>query len=179
MKLKKLAAASVATLTLAAAGLVAPAATAQSSGAQDLISTGSSGSSAGSSEDNANTFPEGFTPNPDFQQGEPGKTSSGSSPIDAFLFFGGIAVGTAALAKLITDNNPVLRAQVDQLAQQIGMQGSSGSSEAGRLNGGLDFDLERLARTNGLTELADQLKQLQLGSSQATAGLFPSAAPVG
>lgn len=166
MKLKKLAAASVAAMTLTATAIAAPAATAQSGGAGDLISTGSSASSTGSSEDNADTNPDGFNPNPDFEQGTPGKTSSGSSPIDTFLFLGGISVGVAILAKLITDNNPELRAQVDELAKQIGMQGSSGSSQTNRqYGGGLDFNLERLARTNGMPELADQIAALSSGSS--------------
>ena len=71
-----------------------------------------------------------------------------------------------ALLKLVVDNVPALRAQVDEFAAQVGLAGSSGSSEESRLNqGGLDFDLERLARTNGFPEIADQLAALKEGSS--------------
>lgn len=104
--------------------------------------------------------------NPDFQQGEAGSSLTGSSPIDTTLIIGGSIAGAALLLKLITDNVPALRAQVDEFAAQIGLAGSSGSSEDSRLNqGGLDFDLERLARTNGFPEIADQLAALKAGSS--------------
>ncbi|OFT61251.1 hypothetical protein [Corynebacterium sp. HMSC05E07] len=104
--------------------------------------------------------------NPDFQQGEAGSSLTGSSPIDTTLIIGGSIAGALALLKLITDNVPALRAQVDEFAAQIGLAGSSGSSEDSRLNqGGLDFDLERLARTNGFPEIADQLAALKANSS--------------
>ena len=104
--------------------------------------------------------------NPDFQQGEAGSSLTGSSPIDTTLIIGGSIAGAALLLKLITDNVPALRAQVDEFAAQIGLAGSSGSSEDSRLNqGGLDFDLERLARTNGFPEIADQLAALKANSS--------------
>lgn len=70
------------------------------------------------------------------------------------------------MAKLITDNVPALRQAADDIAASMNMQTSSGSSEDSRLNqGGLDFDLERLARTNGLTEIADQLAAMKATSS--------------
>lgn len=104
--------------------------------------------------------------NPDFQQGEAGSSLTGSSPIDTTLIIGGSIAGALALLKLVTDNVPALRAQVDEFAAQIGLAGSSGSSEDSRLNqGGLDFDLERLARTNGFPEIADQLAALKANSS--------------
>ena len=104
--------------------------------------------------------------NPDFQQGEAGSSLTGSTPLDLTFIIGGSIAGAALLLKLITDNVPALRAQVDEFAAQIGLAGSSGSSEDSRLNqGGLDFDLERLARTNGFPEIADQLAALKAGSS--------------
>lgn len=104
--------------------------------------------------------------NPDFEQGEGGSSLTGSTPIDMTLIIGGSIAAAAALLKLVVDNNPALRAQADEFAAQIGMAGSSGSSEHNRLyEGGLDFDLERLARTNGFPEIADQLAALKAGSS--------------
>lgn len=104
--------------------------------------------------------------NPDFQQGEGGSSLTGSTPIDMTLIIGGSIAAAMALLKLVVDNNPALRAQADEFAAQIGMAGSSGSSEHNRLyEGGLDFDLERLARTNGFPEIADQLAALKAGSS--------------
>lgn len=82
------------------------------------------------------------------------------------LIIGGSIAAAAALLKLVVDNVPALRAQVNEFAAQIGMVGSSGSSENNRLyEGGLDFDLERLARTNGFPEIADQIAALKAGSS--------------
>ncbi|OFP32543.1 MULTISPECIES: hypothetical protein [unclassified Corynebacterium] len=104
--------------------------------------------------------------NPDFEQGEGGSSLTGSTPIDMTLIIGGSIAAAMALLKLVVDNNPALRAQADEFAAQIGMAGSSGSSEHNRLyEGGLDFDLERLARTNGFPEIADQLAALKAGSS--------------
>ena len=104
--------------------------------------------------------------NPDFQQGEGGSSLTGSTPIDMTLIIGGSIAAAMALLKLVVDNVPALRAQADEFAAQIGMAGSSGSSEHNRLyEGGLDFDLERLARTNGFPEIADQLATLKAGSS--------------
>lgn len=103
--------------------------------------------------------------NPDFKQGEAGSSLTGSTPIDMTLIIGG-SIAAAALLKLVVDNVPALRAQVNEFAAQIGMAGSSGSSENNRLyEGGLDFDLERLARTNGFPEIADQIAALKAGSS--------------
>lgn len=104
--------------------------------------------------------------NPDFQQGEAGSSLTGSTPLDMTFIIGGSIAGALALLKLVVDNVPALRAQVDEFAAQVGLAGSSGSSEDSRLNqGGLDFDLERLARTNGFPEIADQLAALKEGSS--------------
>lgn len=104
--------------------------------------------------------------NPDFQQGEAGSSLTGSTPLDMTFIIGGSIAGALALLKLVVDNVPALRAQVDEFAAQIGLAGSSGSSEDSRLNqGGLDFDLERLARTQGFPEIADQLAALKAGSS--------------
>ena len=104
--------------------------------------------------------------NPDFQQGEAGSSLTGSTPLDMTFIIGGSIAGALALLKLVVDNVPALRAQVDEFAAQVGLAGSSGSSEDSRLNqGGLDFDLERLARTNGFPEIADQLAALKAGSS--------------
>lgn len=104
--------------------------------------------------------------NPDFKQGEAGSSLTGSTPIDMTLIIGGSIAAAAALLKLVVDNVPALRAQVNEFAAQIGMVGSSGSSENNRLyEGGLDFDLERLARTNGFPEIADQIAALKAGSS--------------
>ncbi|MDO5032183.1 hypothetical protein [Corynebacterium sp.] len=145
---------------LLAAGLVA---TTLSTAAVPAASAASSDPSSGP------TAPEGWEPdktNPDFEQGEAGSTGTGSSPLDTGLVISASVLGSLALLKLITDNVPALRAQVDQLAAQLGLQDVSGSSEANRLyGGGLDFDLERLARTNGFPEIADQLAALKAGSS--------------
>lgn len=104
--------------------------------------------------------------NPDFQQGEAGSSLTGSTPLDMTFIIGGSIAGALVLLKLVVDNVPALRAQVDEFAAQVGLAGSSGSSEDSRLNqGGLDFDLERLARTNGFPEIADQLAALKAGSS--------------
>ena len=104
--------------------------------------------------------------NSDFQQGEGGSSLTGSTPIDMTLIIGGSIAAAMALLKLVVDNVPALRAQADEFAAQIGMAGSSGSSEHNRLyEGGLDFDLERLARTNGFPEIADQLAALKAGST--------------
>ena len=104
--------------------------------------------------------------NPDFQQGEGGSSLTGSTPIDMTLIIGGSIAAAMALLKLVVDNVPALSAQADEFAAQIGMAGSSGSSEHNRLyEGGLDFDLERLARTNGFPEIADQIAALKAGSS--------------
>lgn len=114
----------------------------------------------------AKTADNDWQKNPDFKQGEAGTTLTGSSPFDMTLIIGGSIAAAAALLKLVVDNVPALRAQVDEFAAQIGMAGSSGSSENSRLyEGGLDFDLERLARTNGFPEIADQLAALKAGST--------------
>ncbi len=114
----------------------------------------------------ATTADNNWPTNPDFEQGEGGSSLTGSTPIDMTLIIGGSIAATAALLKLVVDNNPALRAQADEFAAQIGMAGSSGSSEHNRLyEGGLDFDLERLARTNGFPEIADQIAALKAGSS--------------
>ncbi len=114
----------------------------------------------------AKTADNDWPTNPDFQQGEAGSSLTGSTPIDMTLIIGGSIAAAAALLKLVVDNVPALRAQVDEFAAQIGMAGSSGSSENSRLyEGGLDFDLERLARTNGFPEIADQLAALKAGST--------------
>lgn len=141
MSMKKLLAAGVVATTLATA--VAPAASAETT-----------------NDDWKNKV------NPDFQQGEAGSSLTGSTPLDMTFIIGGSIAGTLALLKLVVDNVPALRAQVDEFAAQVGLAGSSGSSEDSRLNqGGLDFDLERLARTNGFPEIADQLAALKAGSS--------------
>ena len=141
MSMKKLLAAGVVATTLATA--VAPAASAETT-----------------NDDWKNNV------NPDFQQGEAGSSLTGSTPLDMTFIIGGSIAGALALLKLIVDNVPALRAQVDEFAAQVGLAGSSGSSEDSRLNqGGLDFDLERLARTNGFPEIADQLAALKAGSS--------------
>ena len=103
--------------------------------------------------------------NPDFQQGEAGSSLTGSTPLDMTFIIGGSIAGALALLKLVVDNVPALRAQVDEFAAQVGLAGSSGSSEDRRTQGALDFDLERLARTNGFPEIADQLAALKAGSS--------------
>ncbi|MEO5305474.1 hypothetical protein HMPREF3056_05195 [Corynebacterium sp. HMSC056F09] len=114
----------------------------------------------------ATTADNNWPTNPDFQQGEAGSSLTGSTPIDMTLIIGGSIAAAMALLKLVVDNNPALRAQADEFAAQIGMAGSSGSSEHNRLyEGGLDFDLERLARTNGFPEIADQIAALKAGSS--------------
>lgn len=114
----------------------------------------------------AQTADKNWPTNPDFQQGEAGSSLTGSTPIDMTLIIGGSIAAAAALLKLVVDNVPALRAQADEFAAQIGMAGSSGSSENSRLyEGGLDFDLERLARTNGFPEIADQLAALKAGST--------------
>ena len=141
MSMKKLLAAGVVATTLATA--VAPAASAETT-----------------NDDWKNKV------NPDFQQGEAGSSLTGSTPLDMTFIIGGSIAGALALLKLVVDNVPALRAQVDEFAAQVGLAGSSGSSEDSRLNqGGLDFDLERLARTNGFPEIADQLAALKAGSS--------------
>ncbi|MGX4761376.1 hypothetical protein ACWJIK_04545 [Corynebacterium minutissimum] len=141
MSMKKLLAAGVVATTLATA--VAPAASAETT-----------------NDDWKNNV------NPDFQQGEAGSSLTGSTPLDMTFIIGGSIAGALALLKLVVDNVPALRAQVDEFAAQVGLAGSSGSSEDSRLNqGGLDFDLERLARTNGFPEIADQLAALKAGSS--------------
>lgn len=114
----------------------------------------------------ATTADNNWPTNPDFQQGEGGSSLTGSTPIDMTLIIGGSIAAAMALLKLVVDNNPALRARADEFAAQIGMAGSSGSSEHNRLyEGGLDFDLERLARTNGFPEIADQIAALKAGSS--------------
>ncbi|WP_295804890.1 hypothetical protein [uncultured Corynebacterium sp.] len=141
MSMKKLLAAGIVATTLATA--VAPAASAETT-----------------NDDWKNNV------NPDFQQGEAGSSLTGSTPLDMTFIIGGSIAGALALLKLVVDNVPALRAQVDLFAAQVGLAGSSGSSEDSRLNqGGLDFDLERLARTNGFPEIADQLAALKAGSS--------------
>lgn len=141
MSMKKLLAAGVVATTLATA--VAPAASAETT-----------------NDDWKNNV------NPDFQQGEAGSSLTGSTPLDMTFIIGGSIAGALALLKLVVDNVPALRAQVDEFAAQVGLAGSSGSSEDSRLNqGGLDFDLERLARTNGFPEIADQLAALKAGST--------------
>lgn len=153
MKLKRFIATAAAT-AIATTAIVAPASAQDSS--NDLSSTFGNSSNAGNVES-----PD-FETNPDFEPGEEGSSPTGSSAGDLTLIFG----GTAILAKLITDNVPVLRQAVNDIAASINMQTSSGSSEDNRLNqGGLDFDLERLARTNGLTEIADQLSAMKATSS--------------
>ena len=146
MSIKKLLAAGVVATTLATA-------------ATPAASAASSATAAG---------PKGWEDgkNPDFVQGEEGSSLTGSTPIDMGLIIGGSIVSILAVLKLITDNVPALRAQVDEFAAQIGMAGSSGSSVDSRLNqGGLDFDLERLARDNNFPEIADQIAAMKAGSS--------------
>ena len=103
---------------------------------EDLSSTFSNSSDAGTGE-----TPD-YETNPDFVPGEEGSSQTGSSAADLTLIFGGTAAS-------------------------LGLQHVSGSSEYNRLyQGGLDFDLERLARTNGFPEIADQLAALKATSSQ-------------
>ena len=152
MKLKRFTA-TVAATAIAAGLVIAPASAQDSS--QDLSSTFSN------SSDTTGESPE-FETNPGFEPGEEGSSPTGSSAGDLALIFGVPVV----LAKLLTDNVPSLRQAVDDIAASIGLEGVSGSSEYNRLHqGGLDFDLERLARTNGLTEVADQLAAIKAGSS--------------
>ncbi|SES09714.1 hypothetical protein [Corynebacterium cystitidis] len=70
-----------------------------------------------------------------------GSAYTGSAPISLLLF----ALGVAGVAKLITDNVPPLREAVDQIAEQVGSSGSSGSSEAARQQPLSDFNLENLS----------------------------------
>lgn len=150
MSIKKLLAAGVVATTLATA------ATPAASAASSATASGPKGWEDGK--------------NPDFVQGEEGSSLTGSSPIDMGLIIGGSIAGILAVLKLITDNVPALRAQVDEFAAQIGMAGSSGSSEHNRLyEGGLDFDLERLARDNNFPEIADQIAAMKAGSSAPAA----------
>lgn len=108
-----------------------------------------------------------------FVPGEPDPAFTGSSLTDVLAITG----LTLPLLKLLTDNIPPLRTIVDQLADNTGMAMSSGSSVDSRMNGGLDFDLARLARTNGMPELADQITALQNGSSKPAAKPTTDAAP--
>lgn len=152
MKLKRFAA-TVAATAIAAGLVIAPASAQDSS--EDLSSTFSN------SSDTSVESPD-FEINPGFELGEEGSSPTGSSAGDLALIFGVPVV----LAKLLTDNVPSLRQAVDDIAASMGLQGVSGSSEHNRLyQGGLDFDLERLARTNGLTDVADQLAQIKATSS--------------
>ncbi|MGO2216520.1 MAG: hypothetical protein ACTH4N_10535 [Corynebacterium casei] len=152
MKLKRFTA-TVAATAIAAGVFIAPASAQDSS--EDLSST-----FANSSDDSVES-PD-FEPNPGFEPGEQGSSPTGSSAGDLALIFGVPVV----LGKLLTDNVPALRQAVDDIAASMGLQGVSGSSEHNRLyQGGLDFDLERLARTNGLTDVADQLAQIKATSS--------------
>lgn len=154
MKLKRFIATAAAT-SIAATAVITPASAQDSS--EDLSSTVSNSSDAGTGE-----TPD-YETNPDFVPGEEGSSQTGSSAADLTLIFG----GTAAALKLITDNVPALRQAVDDFAASLGLQHVSGSSEYNRLyQGGLDFDLERLARTNGFPEIADQLAVLKATSSQ-------------
>ncbi|WP_257202596.1 hypothetical protein [Corynebacterium cystitidis] len=57
-----------------------------------------------------------------------GSAYSGSAPLSILL----VALGVAAVAKLITDNLLPLRETIDQFAADVGPSGSSGSSEATR-----------------------------------------------
>lgn len=152
MKLKRFTA-TVAATAIAAGVFIAPASAQDSS--EDLSST-----FANSSDDSVES-PD-FETNPGFEPGEQGSSPTGSSAGDLALIFGVPVV----LGKLLTDNVPALRQAVDDIAASMGLQGVSGSSEHNRLyQGGLDFDLERLARTNGLTDVADQLAQIKATSS--------------
>lgn len=152
MKLKHFTA-TVAATAIAAGVFIAPASAQDSS--EDLSST-----FANSSDDSVES-PD-FETNPGFEPGEQGSSPTGSSAGDLALIFGVPVV----LGKLLTDNVPALRQAVDDIAASMGLQGVSGSSEHNRLyQGGLDFDLERLARTNGLTDVADQLAQIKATSS--------------
>lgn len=152
MKLKRFSA-TVAATAIAAGLVIAPASAQDSS--EDLSSTFSN------SSDNSVDSPD-FETNPGFEPGEEGSSPTGSSAGDLALVLGIPVV----LAKLLTDNVPSLRQAVDDIAASMGLQGVSGSSEHNRLyQGGLDFDLERLARTNGLTDVADQLAQIKATSS--------------
>ena len=152
MKLKRLTA-TVAATAIATGLVIAPASAQDSS--KDLSSAFSN-----STEDTGQN--SDVETNPDFEPGEEGSSPTGSSAGDLALIFGIPVV----LAKLLTDNVPSLRQAVDDIAASMSLQDVSGSSENSRLNqGGLDFDLERLARTNGLTEVADQLAQIKATSS--------------
>ena len=113
----------------------------------------------------AQEYNEYQNPNDQYGKFEPGEevpAFTGSSFTDALA----IMAITLPTLKLFTDNIPALRTMVDDWASRVGMAGSSGSSVDSRMNGGLDFDLARLARTNGLTQLADQLEAMQQGSSR-------------
>ena len=152
MKLKRFTA-TVAATAIAAGVFIAPASAQDSS--EDLSST-----FANSSDDSVES--PNFETNPGFEPGKQGSSPTGSSAGDLALIFGVPVV----LGKLLTDNVPALRQAVDDIAASMGLQGVSGSSEHNRLyQGGLDFDLERLARTNGLTDVADQLAQIKATSS--------------
>ena len=128
MTLKKLAAAATLAAVVAAG---TPAATAAET------------SSTNSETNAAETTGTGFVP------GEKGASFTGS-----LVVTGGVWVGL----KLIVDNIPSLKEQVNQFAAQVGLGASSTA---------IDFDLARLARTNGFPELADQIAAFQGSSTQS------------
>ncbi|MCG7248021.1 hypothetical protein QP414_06265 [Corynebacterium simulans] len=76
--------------------------------------------------------------NPNFKQGEETSSLTGSSPLDLGIIIGGSVAGAALIFKLVTDFAPALLTQ-----------------------GVPNLDLERLARDNGLTQLADQIAALK------------------
>lgn len=76
--------------------------------------------------------------NPNFKQGEETSSLTGSSPLDLGIIIGGSVAGAALSFKLVTDFAPALLTQ-----------------------GVPNLDLERLARDNGLTQLADQIAALK------------------
>ncbi|WP_293767746.1 hypothetical protein [uncultured Corynebacterium sp.] len=133
MTLKKLAAAATLAAVVAAG---TPAATAAET------------SSTNSETNAAETTGTGFVP------GEKGASFTGSSLTDVLVVTGGVWVGL----KLIVDNIPSLKEQVNQFAAQVGLGASSTA---------IDFDLARLARTNGFPELADQIAAFQGSSTQS------------
>lgn len=150
------------TLGALSAPAVVPAAFAQEggeNGSAAMSSKPAADSAAGSAELSSTPSPDTseFNDNENFVPGQQAATLTGSSPLDAGLITGGVLIAL----KLLIDNVPVLQDGLDQAFETIGLPGSSTI---------MDFNLERLARTNGMTELADQLLAIQEGSSNGSSG---------
>ncbi|WP_165164742.1 hypothetical protein [Corynebacterium qintianiae] len=105
-----------------------------------LLSAPSAGASFGSSSPVLREPAEGEMKFEPAEQPALGSAYTGSAPLSLLL----AALSIGVVAKLLTDNIPVLRQGLDDIAASVGLAGAPGSSEATRSFPATDFNLEPL-----------------------------------